>query len=89
VPTVSESLPTYVPGTSLWVLLTRAGTPDALVRQLNADVIKAMRDAEVRERFSQMDIEPVGSAPAQCDAFLREQIAVWGKTVQASGARAD
>jgi hypothetical protein len=36
-----------------------------------------------------MDIEPVGSAPAQCDAFLREQIAVWGKTVQASGARAD
>jgi tripartite-type tricarboxylate transporter receptor subunit TctC len=89
VPTVSESLPTYVPGTSLWVLLTRAGTPDALVRQLNADVIRAMRAAEVRERFSQMDIEPVGSAPAQCDAFLREQIAVWGKTVQASGARAD
>jgi tripartite-type tricarboxylate transporter receptor subunit TctC len=89
VPTVSESLPSYVPGTSLWVLLTRAGTPDALVRQLNADVIKAMRAAEVRERFSQMDIEPVGSAPAQCDAFLREQIAVWGKIVQASGARTD
>jgi tripartite-type tricarboxylate transporter receptor subunit TctC len=89
VPTVSESLPNYVPGTSLWVLLARAGTPDGLVRQLNADVVKAMQAPDVRERFVQMDIEPVGSAPAQCDAFLREQIAIWGKIVRAAGARVD
>jgi hypothetical protein len=36
-----------------------------------------------------MDIEPIGSAPVQCDAFLREQVAVWGKIVKASGARVD
>jgi tripartite-type tricarboxylate transporter receptor subunit TctC len=89
VPTVSESLPNYVPGTSLWVLLARAGTPDGLVRQLNAHVVKAMQAPDVRERFVQMDIEPVGSAPAQCDAFLREQIAIWGKIVRAAGARVD
>jgi tripartite-type tricarboxylate transporter receptor subunit TctC len=89
VPTVSESLPNYAPGTSLWVLLARAGTPDALIKQLHADVIKAMQASDVRERFVQMDIEPVGSAPAQCDAFLREQIGIWGKIVQASGARID
>ena len=77
VPTVGESLPNYQSGTGLWVLLTRAGTPDALVKQLNADVLKAMQAAEVRERLVQMDIEAVGSTPAQCDAFLREQIAVW------------
>ena len=89
VPTVGESLPAYSPGTSFWVLLTRAGTPDATLRQLNSDALKAMQAAEVRERFAQMDIEPVGSAPAQCDAFLREQIAIWGRIVKASGARAD
>jgi tripartite-type tricarboxylate transporter receptor subunit TctC len=89
VPTVSESLPNYSPGTSFWVLLTRAGTPDAIVRQLNADAVKAMQSPEVRERFSQMDIEPVASAPAQCDAFLRDQIGIWGRIVKASGARAD
>lgn len=89
VPTVGESLPAYSPGTSFWVLLTRAGTPDATRRQLNSDALKAMQAAEVRERFSQMDIEPVGSAPAQCDAFLREQIAVWGRIVKTSGARVD
>ena len=89
VPTVSESLPNYSPGTSFWVLLTRAGTPDGIVRQLNADAVKAMQAADVRERFTQMDIEPVGSAPAQCDAFLRDQVAIWGRIVKASGARAD
>ena len=89
VPTVGESLPSYLAGTSFWMLVTRAGTPDALVKQLNADVLKAMQAPDVRERFVQMDIEAVGSAPAQCDAFLREQIVIWGKIVKASGARVD
>jgi len=89
VPTVGENLPGYIAGTSFWMLLTRAGTPESLVKQLNADVLKSMQAPDVRERFVQMDIEAVGSAPAQCDAFLRDQIAVWGKIVRASGARAD
>ena len=89
VPTIGETLPNHVPGTSFWVLVTRAGTPEHLVKQLNADTLKAMQSPEVRERFVQMDIEPVGSAPAQCDAFLREQIAVWGKIVKLSGAKVD
>jgi tripartite-type tricarboxylate transporter receptor subunit TctC len=89
VPTIGESVPNYVAGTSFWVLVTRAGTPENLLKQLNADVLKAMQSPEVRERFEQMDIEPVGSAPAQCDAFLREQVAVWGKIVKQSGAKVD
>ena len=51
--------------------------------------MKALQVAEVRARLDQADIELVGSKPEQCDAFLREQVAVWGKTVKASGARVD
>jgi tripartite-type tricarboxylate transporter receptor subunit TctC len=89
VPTVSESLPNYRPGTSFWALVTRAGTPAAMVKQLNADVLKAMRSADVRERIVQMDLETIASTPAQCDAFLREQVSVWAPIVKSSGARAD
>jgi tripartite-type tricarboxylate transporter receptor subunit TctC len=89
VPTIGESLPNYVPGTSFWALVTRAGTPESVIKQLNADVLKAVQSPEVRERFAQMGIESVGSAPAQCDAFLREQVAVWGKIVKQSGAKVD
>ena len=88
VPTVGESLPAYRSGTSFWALLTRAGTPAAVVKRLNADVLKAMQAADVRERIAQMDIEAVGSTPAQCDAFLRTQIETWGSIVRASGAKA-
>ena len=89
VPTVGESLPAYQSGTGFWALLTRAGAPAAVVNQLNADVLKAMQAANVRERMAQMDIESVGSTPEQCDAFLREQVKLWGGLVRASGARVD
>jgi tripartite-type tricarboxylate transporter receptor subunit TctC len=89
VPTVSESLPAYQSGPAFWVLLTRAGTPPAVIKRLNSDVVKAMQAAEVRERFVQTDMETIGSTPAQCDAFLREQVQIWGQIVRASGARAN
>lgn len=89
VPTVGETLPNYRSGTSFWVLLTRGGTPPEVLKQLSTGALKAMRAADVRERIAQMDLEPVGSSPAQCDAFLREQIAAWGEIVKASGARVD
>ena len=89
VPTVGETLPNYQAGTSFWVLLTRAGTPPAVMKRLNAGALKAMQAPDVREKIAQMDLEAIGSQPAQCDAFLREQVAVWGKIVKASGARVD
>ena len=61
----------------------------ATLNKLNADIVKALQVAEVRARLDQADTELVGSKPEQCDAFLREQVAVWGKTVKASGAKVD
>ena len=89
VPTVGEVLPAYQSGDVFWALLTRAGTPAAVVNQLNADVLKAMQAPSVRERMAQMDLEPVGSTPEQCDAFLRVQVELWGRLVRASGARVE
>lgn len=89
VPAIGESLPNYLSGTGFWTLVTRAGTPKAIVKQINADVLKAMQASELRERMPQMDVEAVGSTPEQCDAFLREQVNRWGGIVRAAGARAD
>ena len=89
VPTIGEALPAYRAGTGLWAIVTRAGTPPAVLNKLNADFIKALHTPEVRARLAQADIEIVGSRPEQCDAFLREQTAVWGAIVKASGARVD
>ena len=89
VPTAGETLPAYRAGSGLWAVVTRAGTPPAVLAKLNADIVKALQTPDVRARLAQADIEIVGSTPAQCDAFLREQTAVWGAIVKASGARVD
>ncbi len=88
-PTIGESLPAYHAGAGFWALVTRAGVPAATLGKLNADIVKALHAPDVRARLAQADIEIVGSKPEQCDAFLREQVAVWGKIVKASGARVD
>jgi len=89
VPTVTETLPNYRVGGSFWALVTRAGVPAAVLSKLNADTRRAMATPDARKRFAIADVEYVGSSPEQCDAFLREQVEVWGAIVKASGARVD
>jgi tripartite-type tricarboxylate transporter receptor subunit TctC len=89
VPTVAETLPGYRAGSGFWALIARAATPAAVLDRLNADVLKALQAPEVGARLAAADIEVVGSRPAQCDAFVREQVAVWGAIVKSSGARVD
>jgi tripartite-type tricarboxylate transporter receptor subunit TctC len=89
IPTVSEALPGYRAGSGFWALVTRAGTPTAVVAKVSADAVKALHVPDAKARLAQADIEIVGSRPEQCDAFLREQVAAWGAMVKASGARVD
>ncbi len=89
VPTVGESLPSYQAGVGFWALATRSGAPAAVMNKLNADVVKSLQAPDVRARLASADIEIVGSRPEQCDAFVKEQVAVWGAIVKSSGARAD
>ena len=89
VPTINESLPAYRAGVGFWAIVTRAGAPASVLNKLNADIVKALQTPDVRARLAAADIEIVGSRPEQCDAFVREQTAVWGAIVKASGARVD
>jgi tripartite-type tricarboxylate transporter receptor subunit TctC len=89
VPTIRETLPSYQAGTGFWALVTRAGAPAAAMGRLNADIVKSLQAPDVKARLAAADIEIVGSRPEQCDAFVKEQVAVWGAIVKASGAKAD
>lgn len=89
VPTVGESLPAYQSGTAFWALLAPTGTPAAAIQKLNSDALKVMQVSSVQERLVNMDVEPVGSTPERCNAFLREQVDRWGSIVRAVGVRAD
>lgn len=89
VPTIAES---GVPGysaTSWFGLLAPASTPAPVIAKLNASVLKALADPEVKKKLAEQGAEPHGEKPEQFAEFIRAETAKWGQTVKQSGATAD
>jgi tripartite-type tricarboxylate transporter receptor subunit TctC len=89
VPAIAEAgLPGYE--VSNWLgLLAPAGTPDAVVRALHAEVRRAMADAGMRRQLAALGIEPASSTPEEFDQLMRNEIPKWARIVKASGAKAE
>ena len=70
---------------SSWAgVLAPAGTPTAIVKRLNAELVRIVAMPEVREQLLRIDYEPVGSSPEQFSATIAEDTARWAKLVKAS-----
>ena len=88
-PTIAES---GVPGFSVnnWIgLFAPAGTPNEIVRKVNAEVMRIMRLPEVARR---MDVEGerfTPNTPEEFAAFIRSEVAKWGKVVKDAGLKAE
>jgi tripartite-type tricarboxylate transporter receptor subunit TctC len=89
VPTIAESgLPGYQ--FEAWqVLVAPKGTPQAIIAVLNDAVVKALRSADLTQRFREMGWEALASSPAECLAFLQSERLKWGRVVKERGMRAD
>ncbi len=89
VPTVAES---GVPGYSvtLWFgLLGPAAVPKAVVDKMHRDVVAVLKTPDVRERFTALGAEPVGSTPAEFEAFIRAEIGKWETVIRGAGIQVD
>lgn len=89
IPTLIEA---GVPGytvMSWYGLLAPAGTPQAVVGRLNSELVKVLRSPDVKERLAGQGADPAGGSPEEFSAFLKEEIAKWGKVVREAGISAD
>ena len=87
-PTLIESGVQVVGGT--WVaLLAPAGTQKAIVDKLSRAAGAAMRRPEIKERFTQLGIEPVGSTSAEFTVFLKNEVAKWSKVIKDANVKID
>ena len=87
VPTIAES---GVPGydaTQWYGVLAPAGTPRELVMKLNAEMTKALKLPDVRDKLAVDGAIPVGNTPEQFGAHIKAEIARWAPVVKASGAQ--
>ena len=88
IPVVSETVP-GVSALSMVGMVAPRATPPDIVQRLSTDVSRAVLSSDLKERMTQVGMEPVGSTPEQFEAFIRSEIEKWSKVVKASGAKVD
>ena len=74
----------------IWVgLFFPAKTPREIVDRLHDEAIKALQSPTVRERFAQLDVEPMPMSPAEFDQLIRKEIVSNAALARAVGLKAD
>jgi tripartite-type tricarboxylate transporter receptor subunit TctC len=87
VPTLAE---TGVPGlhdfeASSWQgLFAPAGTPRDVVARLNAEVVKALAGADLKEFFGSQGFIVAGSTPEQFRALVESEVPKWARVIRAA-----
>ncbi len=82
VPTIAETVPGYEASVSFG-LFAAAGTPDSIVKKVNADVQKIVGDPDFQKKYlDRFAVQPVpGPLPAFA-AYLREDSQRWGEVIK-------
>ena len=80
VPTIAETIPGF--DSSSWQgWFVAAKTPRDVVDFIQRETAKVLNAPDVRERLKAMVYEPVGSTPAEFDAYFKSDVAKFAKVV--------
>ena len=89
VPTLAESgLAGFEVG-SWQGVFAPAGTPPAIVKRLNAEIVKILSMPDVKEKILALGAEPVGDTSEQFTAYVKTEVVKWSDVVKKSGAKVD
>lgn len=75
---------------SSWVgIMAPAKTPKSVTDKLNATIAAVLKEADVRERFATLGVEPVGNTSEQFGEQIKADLARWQKVVEAAKIKQD
>lgn len=69
--------------------LAPARTPQAIVQQLNSEVLKILAQPDTKERILALGMEPASTTPEEFAAFMNAETAKWAQAVKLSGVKLD
>jgi tripartite-type tricarboxylate transporter receptor subunit TctC len=89
VPTVAE---TVIPGYEVYEwngVFLPAGVPDAIAAKLRDALVQTLAEDDVKKRFNDLGVQPVGSTPAEFADYLKKEDAKWAEVIRKGDIRLD
>jgi tripartite-type tricarboxylate transporter receptor subunit TctC len=69
--------------------LAPAATPKPIVARLHADIVRALKLPDVRDRLLSQSTEPVGNSPQAFAAFMKSEHSKWAKVIKAANVKVE
>jgi tripartite-type tricarboxylate transporter receptor subunit TctC len=89
VPTFDELGVTGVDSSTLWGTMAPSATPRDIVQRLNAELVKAVRAPELKDKLLDLGYTPIGSTPDAFGAILRSETEKWAGVIKRAGITPD
>ena len=89
VPTVAESGFPGFEAPAWWAILAPAKTPPEIIKRMNEEVSKALKNPEVAKKLDLQGIDVVGGTPEAARVFIDKQIDIWAKVVKDNNIKPD
>lgn len=88
VPAIGELLPGYE--VALWNgIMIPAATPADIVSKINAAVLKALAQPDIKQRFAEQGSDPAGTTTDEIKQFIAGELDKWACIVKISGAKVE
>ena len=81
VPAVAETLPGFE-NLGWFGFMLPAGTPTNVVNKIYQDTVKVLQSGDVRARFEQLGMDPVGNSPGEFARAIKEESAIWARVIR-------
>ena len=89
VPTVAESGFAGFDAPAWWAILAPAKTPPDVLKRMNEEVNKALKNPEIAKKLSAQGIDILDGTPESARVFIDKQIDIWAKVAKDNGIKAD
>jgi len=66
-------------------LLAPAGTPKDIVDKIYSETAKTLAMPEIRRKFDELGLEPIGNNPAEFAAVIKKETPEWAKVIKEAG----
>jgi tripartite-type tricarboxylate transporter receptor subunit TctC len=66
-------------------LLAPAGTPKDIIEKLYGETARALATPEIRKKFDELGLEPIGNTPAEFAAVIKKETPEWAKVIKDAG----